>query len=415
MRKFKKKVKERGVDGALIFTILSVIIFCLSKLICLLMKHFIKTDKNNIVFESIPDYSDNAYALFQYMLSNYPKAHFYWLVENPDAYAAINKKNITFLSSKSQYYKGLPLKSVISVQLSKFIFFTHGSPVAGMKKRKDQVIINLWHGCGYKAVEKHSKKQKINFDFALVPGSLFIQPKMKFWECKKEQILAIGYPRYDFLLTPNDRAAEFINTLRKSNKKLIFWMPTFRKTIFSTYTYPEENIKRPFELPLLNSTNDMKELNNKCRQTDTILVIKRHPFQIKYESEKLDLSNIKFIDDNDLKKNSIQLYQVLQYTDALISDYSSIAVDYLLLNKPIAFALDDFQEYKNSRGFVFSDPLKYMPGDHLYSSIMLFKFIQDIANGLDKNKSKRDGVMKEMHNVTTDYRGDLLKKIGFSK
>lgn len=54
------------------------------------------------------------------------------------------------------------------------------------------------------------------------------------------------------------------------------------------------------------------------------------------------------------------------YSDALITDYSSVCVDYLIVDKPIAYTLDDYEVYKQTRGFVFEDPHEYMPGHHLY-------------------------------------------------
>ncbi len=39
----------------------------------------------------------------------------------------------------------------------------------------------------------------------------------------------------------------------------------------------------------------------------------------------------------------------------LVSDYSSVAIDYLLLDRPLGFTLDDYEAYTESRGWVFDD------------------------------------------------------------
>jgi CDP-glycerol glycerophosphotransferase (TagB/SpsB family) len=74
-------------------------------------------------------------------------------------------------------------------------------------------------------------------------------------------------------------------------------------------------------------------------------------------------SNIHLLDNMKLVENDIQINHLLGYADALISDYSSAAVDYLVLDRPIAFTLDDVEEYNNSRGFVFDNIREWLPGE----------------------------------------------------
>ena len=55
------------------------------------------------------------------------------------------------------------------------------------------------------------------------------------------------------------------------------------------------------------------------------------------------------------------MYVLLRNADALITDYSSAYFDYMLLNRPIAFTVEDIEEYRKKRGFVFDNPFEYMP------------------------------------------------------
>ena len=43
--------------------------------------------------------------------------------------------------------------------------------------RRNQLFIDLWHGCGYKA---NKNGRKVFFDYCLVPGDIFIKTKMEF-------------------------------------------------------------------------------------------------------------------------------------------------------------------------------------------------------------------------------------------
>ena len=54
----------------------------------------------------------------------------------------------------------------------------------------------------------------------------------------------------------------------------------------------------------------------------------------------IECSNIVILSNEQLYHMDIQTNEILMHADALISDYSSVAVDYLLLDRPIAFTLD---------------------------------------------------------------------------
>ena len=119
--------------------------------------------ENIILFRSGPhgssyvhgmDFSDNARALFEYMLCHdYNKKYrLVWLVKNPDEFSAHQGvENVEFLSfdwSKSEepekrdaYYRALCL--------AKYIFMTDAYGFA-RNCCSDQIRVQLWHGCGFK-------------------------------------------------------------------------------------------------------------------------------------------------------------------------------------------------------------------------------------------------------------------------
>ena len=53
--------------------------------------------------------------------------------------------------------------------------------------------------------------------------------------------------------------------------------------------------------------------------------------------------------NDDLVDAGLEINQILGHADALISDYSSAAVDYLVLDRPEAFTLDDVEVYEKRR------------------------------------------------------------------
>ncbi len=372
------------------------------------------TPQNNIIcFESSPDYADNSWALFKYMVDNgYTKKYMlYWIADKHNE--EIEKLDNVHVILRKDYTEAVKL-----LYRSKFVFYTHG--MTGLIRIKDdQTVVNLWHGCGYKAsrnkdvqknkfsLKKLLNSSKMNFDYVLVPGEAFVKTKSVFFNCNEEQVLPLGYPRYDLISSACPQWAELKQAWGIDDNQFILWMPTYRKT--GDNSYKENNMTNQYWLPLLHSDEELSLLNDCCAENHVKLVIKKHRLQSVFLKEGMQLSNIVFIDDSDLEKYGVQLYEILQFSDALITDYSSIAIDYLLLDKPIAFTLDDYEEYASKRGFVFEDARKYMPGHHVTDLDGINDFFSDVRNGIDRYQEARQEVLPELQNKCDGYSKRILE------
>ena len=136
--------------------------------------------------------------------------------------------------------------------------------------------------------------------------------------------------------------------------RLILWMPTYRHA--SSERLNEETLNNEFNIPILDDKERLLAFNNFCRDNHVLVVIKKHYLQIPYDFGENVLTNIVYLENQDLEDNGLQLYEFINCSDALVSDYSSVAIDYLLLDRPLGFTLDDYEAYTESRGWVFDDP-----------------------------------------------------------
>ena len=101
-----------------------------------------------------------------------------------------------------------------------------------------------------------------------------------------------------------------------------------------------------------------------------------------------------------------------QSIDLLLTDFSSIYIDFLLLNKPIGFVISDFSEYLNSRGFVFEEPKNFMPGEIVTNTKELISFINDvIKNQKDDHNQKREEIKNIFHDVASDFSKKVFDKL----
>ena len=82
-------------------------------------------------------------------------------------------------------------------------------------------------------------------------------------------------------------------------------------------------------------------------------------------------------------------------SDALISDYSSVACDYLHLNRMIAYTIDDLNEY--NLDFIVDDPTELMAGPTIKDIGDLYKFVEDIVYERDVYRTRRNEVFDKIY------------------
>jgi CDP-glycerol glycerophosphotransferase (TagB/SpsB family) len=180
-----------------------------------------------------------------------------------------------------------------------------------------------------------------------------------------------------------------------SYKKTILWMPTFRKC--DNEEISEHYLDEGTGLPLLTSQEKLNNFNKFLAVNNILFLLKLHHLQSEMPVFKQEFSNIKIVRDEELAAKGIQLYQFIPHTDALVTDYSSIATDYMLLDKPMVFILDDYDEYRKSRGIYPENALELMAGYHVFSLKELEQSIIEISRGEDKYKTKRDNLLPQFH------------------
>lgn len=413
-KRYSQITEEYGYIAGILQFLWILIHKVLERLAISFFKQCLPVNNHLIILRSTPDYADNARALADYLVENgYANNNkIYFDVESPEIY---KKKypgsSITFLTfmQKNGTYKLSHLKLMYTAG---YLMSTHTMVLNCYQGRKEQHFVRLWHGCGYKDRSSKDGHNKRNFDMALVPGPLFIKTKAYFWNVDEKYILAKGYPRYDWLLKQDEKAFSLIQRYKlNSATRVVMWMPTFRVDKKGRYN----ETKNLINFPILGNDEDWLRVDKHCKEHNVILLIKLHPFQKEYAIPFEKFSNIKEIADSVFESQDVQMYSFLALTDALISDYSSVAIDYLLVNKPIGFTLDDFNEYKDSRGFIFDNPLDYMPGHHLYTVEHLMQFLSDVAEGKDSFIEDRKRVRGIAITPSNHYCKDLLDVLGISK
>ena len=348
------------------------------------------------------EFADNARALFDYMLDNHYDDNYelVWLVKEPSEYNERYRQyqNVKFLAQESAWTEDEQLRDEYYrvLCLAKYIFFTDACAFV-RNAREDQVRVQLWHGQGFKARVMKNNREGTRYDYMTVSSEFYADLHAKIFYLRRDQLIITGLPKEDWLFKPRPNWQELFN-IPKANK-YVFWLPTFRTHISTKAKIYNENIhNRETGLSIIATPRLLQQLNDFLSEHNVVVVIKLHPVQDKSAITDFALSNIVLIDNDDLANKDVQINELLGHADAIISDYSSIAVDYMLLNRPIAFALDDYEEYNSHRGFVMDNVKDYLPGEELYNFEDFKQFIQNVVDGKDLQREKRQRLNKLYHN-----------------
>ena len=391
------KIKKHGIIGSL-----KIIFWKISNIINMMIFYICRVfpmDNKLLVFESEGDLSDNAFALFAYMdksgmLNNYKVV---WLVNDLKECRKYKFSNTVYVE---KYPKTINVKRAYYLATCKWFIYDHCNVFSNLRKRKTCTIINLWHGCGFKAGKGDNTIVKTYPDATLVTGKFFIEIQSKIFGFPKEKFVDLGYPRNDYLFHKRDDLKKKLSKSWKVENinKIFLWMPTFRKS--DSQHLSEDYFCSVTGLPLIVSMEKLNRFNDYLCKYNCLCIFKLHHLQAKLDIFQNEYSNIKIIKDEDIKKYGIQLYEILPFTDCLISDYSSVTTDYMLLNKPIIYTLDDYEDYKNSRGFVIENPIEYFQGYTVKTENEFYEAIKDVIKDNDQFKTGRNELMSEMHTYT---------------
>ena len=367
-----------------------------------------------IVFRSGPhasqyvhgmDFADNARALFEYMLEgglNY-RYELVWLVKDPaefsERYAEV--PGVHFVSFEwansgtreqmDEYYRVLCL--------AKYLFFTDAYGFA-RNCRADQIRVQLWHGCGFKTRVNFTRCEK-RYELMPVISDVYKKIHEDIYGLRDDQVIVTGYPKEDWLFHPEERSFTELFGAPEA-EKYIMWLPTFRETDSHLANLNEHFDGGETGLPVLDTRGKLETLNDLLKEKDSVFLVKLHPFQKRSTVHCEGLSNIVLIENEDLDRLDIPINRILGKADALISDYSSAAIDFLILDRPMAFALEDVEEYSVSRGFVFKPIRDFLPGVELFDADDFIRFVSEIAEGIDSSKEKRQKLRGRLHAFSDD-------------
>ena len=188
----------------------------------------------------------------------------------------------------------------------------------------------------------------------------------------------LGYPRNDamfraptadFMLNADAALYAELLRFRKSGGKVIFYMPTFRDEGYD-----------PFSSGAVN----LRVLSDLANRHNALVVLKLHPYLESTASVLPECVR--------MAHSKSDIYPLLPQCDILLTDYSSIYFDFLLLDRPQLFYPFDMQRYVTRNRTLLFDYDSMTPGPKAMDHQMLERMLAAVLEGEDDHAQAREAL-----------------------
>ncbi|WAI00841.1 CDP-glycerol glycerophosphotransferase family protein [Methanogenium organophilum] len=340
-------------------------------------------------------FADNSRYLYEFLSINKEKYDFEKVI-----WVTRNKKIIQELENKNfEVYHIWSLKSIwYHLRSPIFIYDQSINDLNSFFLHKG-VLLYLWHGFPLKKIgtfamsDEYKKKSRCNIKIfqtleCILPGvkiryggkGSYLLAQSEFasnvlseaFSIPKDRVILAGYPRNDifdqkepevYYIGNDFELIKKIQDLKNLGYKIIFYAPTFRDKAPTNFF----------------GTEDLSEI----QKLKTFLLNKNYALITKFHFATNTMGQILENDSHFFNLDSdTDVYSVLPFIDILITDYSSIAFDFLFLNRPIIYFPYDLEYYRDEdRGFMF-DFEEFTPGPKVYNIDELTKILEEIYQGV---------------------------------
>lgn len=365
------------------------------------LEHFgqIRPDSHIWLFSSTDNshYNYNSRYLFEYVKENLPEITPLFVINDPELRNSLSSKY------GKQYFIETESIQGIRQALSAGVWFTSaGLPAYGTGLHKKRLIINLWHGVPLKKIallDPNLKKaariyfKKIfseNYTCILTTSHELIPLMARSFAVSEDKIKVWGQPRNDGLFQKND-CHEILGQLFPD-------LPEYTKTVLYAPTFRDYGQVQLFPF----KDFDQKQLEAFLEEKNMLLFIRTHVAEQGSAAPYLG-KRIRFLGNEQAE----DVTGILNIFDCLITDYSSIYIDYLLTDKPMIFLPYDRQQYLDGRGMNFDyDDVTPGPKPETFND-----FLDTLSPKEDFWKSERTRVNRLFNEIQHPCAADICNKV----
>jgi CDP-glycerol glycerophosphotransferase len=369
----------------------------------------IYTKTKTVIFVGTKYFGDNikyAYLAFQ-KFAKLNNIATYYLTEDPVQQKLLKSFELPYLSHTEITHAEILLSAKVAVLDDSFPPNGAGGviPHALIQGAK---FVQLWHGIPLKEI---GLRNFCPFETMAASGPFetFVATNASsesFWAQRFSfsQFVPIGYPRNDVLFrepTPEDlinvdsKTLAAVRSARREGRIVILYVPTNRDHIGAAW----------FERA------EIKTFASHCEKHGHLLVVNLHPNEQSATSTlRQNYPGLHFLEP------TTDVYPILKYADIVVTDYSSLAFDFLLTDRPIIFYRPDHEDYVSKSRHLISGREHYTPGYVTFTMKDLISATDQTAMNVreqktDPYKDARMALRKELFDHCDGLSGDRVSEL----
>lgn len=304
-----------------------------------------------VCYASEPDYADNAAAMFRHLLRTRAAIDHLWLVRDSSVEAEIRAEfDAAAADGHSLRVAPLRLRSYPRFLRAQVAFHTHGLYSFSPPSR-GRTSVSLWHGMPVKAIRRLHDGNRILFE---VRGTHHVASSHFFkyviaaaFGVSPTDVLVSGLPRTDVLkgFAPAHRTRRAIGEALGVDpaRPWLLWLPTHRSEPDFRGTKPPASF-----LDALGRS-EVDRVLERCAQAGVEVIVKLHPLDLLNQTAQSDPTLLRerarLVSSPEWQRLQIPLYDLVAQSAGLLTDVSSICIDYLHTGRPVGILGFDPDSY----------------------------------------------------------------------
>ena len=370
-------------------------------------------DRRVVSFFSEPPYSGNARALYEYMKHEGVDKRYglelVWLVQSKEWENILKRYGVD--ACYVRRYECIRMYLCSRVHVADTFIMNVRRFVKGPRT----IFLLTWHGIPFKTVLRHCWPQEVNriVDYSIATSTYTAMLTAASVGICPAKIRVTGYPRNDRLLLRTRREAlqilsQVLGRDVNNFERIILYAPTYRH---GDAIVGREYVEGAPMDTLANIPLDyLRELDRVLERYRALLIVKYHHIdEIYYERKAtrlfeerirgLQTHNIRLVTSSELGRIASDVYDIFPAIDVLITDYSSIFYDYLLLDRPVIFYMYDLEKYIKDRGLIIDVEAlpHYVPGPIAKTPRQLIELVRRVLEDGDIEADKRRALTRLVH------------------
>lgn len=347
-------------------------------------------------------YGDNGRHLFEWVLQNCPNIQAIWVTRKPAIVAELNRRQLPVVNAFSSRAIYLLAQSAVAVYSNgmedicalpssfprhiRLLALTHGNGVKKIRFARES------HSLSYQERRKR-ERESAHIQFLTTSSDYVADLEEANYRIGREKHVVTGYPKNDCLFSASSEDQrewnKFLGSVRPD--RVILYAPTWRHGRVPTRFFPFEDFDQDNlveHLERLNTLILIRPHVNDLRSTSTMQYVTK----LTSISTRLKLAtHLEFPDVN----------SIMRFADAIITDYSGLYHDFLLLDRPILFLPYDYEDFQRQNGFHY-DYFAELPGPAISSHEDFLQQLQCLIDGDDSFGNVR----RQLNDKINTYKDD---------